>query len=80
MLGAKRGADALVGGVVNSVGNAYDNVRDAIADGIVGKEDKRVGFGNRINNSMVSKTSQTKLRTLSDTAQMSLMRSRSSLW
>ena len=37
MHGAKEGADALVG-VANSVGNAYVNVRDAIAKGILGKE------------------------------------------
>ena len=37
MRGAKQGADALAGGVLKGVGGAYDNVRDAVADGVVGK-------------------------------------------
>ena len=35
--GAKEGTDALVGGVADSVGIALD-VKDAIAQGIIGKE------------------------------------------
>ena len=38
MHGAKDAKDALVDGVLNSAGNAYDNVKDAIAQGIIGKE------------------------------------------
>ena len=44
MNGAKDAKDALVDGVLNSAGNAYDNVRDAIAEGIVGKEQSQTTF------------------------------------
>ena len=44
MQGAKDAKDAIVGGVVNGVGNAYDNVKDAIAQGIIGKEQSLTTF------------------------------------
>ena len=57
MRGAKQGADALAGGVLKGVGGAYDNVRDAVADGIVGKR-VRVAIQSFFGPSFVPKNGQ----------------------